>query len=426
MATFIGSSGSDTITGGFVSAGVTRTPPRSFPGAAADSIEGGGGNDSIDAGDGNDTLNGGAGNDTLVGGGGNDVLDGGANAGEARDRLSGGLGSDTLHGAGNDDLDGGRGADLLLWTNGGSEQNVLKGGTGIDTLKIVNALAELGGFSLASTGVEIIDGGGNPLNGTAGSNVFDFTGVSVVNIPSFHGNDGSDSITGNAANESLFGGSGNDMLVGAEGDDRLDGADGNDSLIGGIGNDSLVGGVGNDLMVGGAGNDTYTIGVGDTVNELAGEGTDLVLSAVTVGLGINLENLTLTDAAAVNGTGNELANRLTGNAGNNQLSGLDGSDTLIGGAGNDLLVGGVGADLFVFQGTAGNDTITDFIDTGGAEDDRIRIAGYGAALDSFADLNISFAGGNATIDLSADVPGAGVITLFGISGGLDAADFVFA
>lgn len=426
MATFTGTSGNDTITGAFVSAGVLRDPARSFPSAAADSLEGGAGNDFLDAGAGNDTLNGGIGNDTLVGGDGNDVLDGGTSASEARDRLLGGLGRDTLHGGGSDTLDGGRGDDLLLWTNGDSVQNVLKGGPGIDTLRIIDALAQLGGFSKASTGIEILDASGNPLNGSAASNLFDLTGVTVLNIPSVHGNDGNDSITGGTASESLFGGSGNDLLVGAEGNDLLDGAEGNDTLIGGLGSDSLTGGVGNDQMAGGAGNDTYTIGAGDSVTELADEGTDVVLSPVTLTLGANVENLTLTEAAAVNGTGNELANRLTGSASDNELRGLGGNDTLVGGGGNDLLIGGTGADLFVFQNSTGNDKIIDFTDINGASDDRIRIAGYGAALDAFADLNISFAGGNATIDLSADVPGAGVITLQGIAGGLDASDFVFA
>jgi len=42
-----------------------------------------------------------------------------------------------------------------------------------------------------------------------------------------------------------------------------------------------------------------------------------VQSSVNLHLGANVENLLLTGAASINGTGNALDNVLTGNAGNN-------------------------------------------------------------------------------------------------------------
>ncbi|MCZ8249461.1 MULTISPECIES: Calx-beta domain-containing protein [unclassified Microcystis] len=83
--------------------------------------------------------------------------------------------------------------------------------------------------------------------------------------------------------------------------------------------------------------------------------TDTLTAAVTTTLAANVENLTLTGAAAINGTGNAGNNVITGNSGNNILNGGAGLDTLTGGAGNDVF-------LFQFsQSTVANpDRITDF------------------------------------------------------------------
>ena len=68
-------------------------------------------------------------------------------------------------------------------------------------------------------------------------------------------------------------------------------------------------------MAGGAGNDIYVVdNVADVVTEAASAGTDRIDSSVTFTLGANVENLTLTGTAAINGTGNTLNNVLTGNS----------------------------------------------------------------------------------------------------------------
>ena len=106
-------------------------------------------------------------------------------------------------------------------------------------------------------------------------------------------------------------------------------------------------------MNGGLGDDLYIVdNVGDVAAEVAG-GIDTVQSSVSHTLSVNLENLTLTGAAAINGTGNARANVITGNGANNVLSGLAGNDTLSGGGGNDTLNGGTGADNM--NGGLGND-----------------------------------------------------------------------
>ncbi|MFM6025302.1 MAG: bluetail domain-containing putative surface protein, partial [Dolichospermum sp.] len=83
--------------------------------------------------------------------------------------------------------------------------------------------------------------------------------------------------------------------------------------------------------------------------------TDTLVTAATTILATNVENLTLTGAAAINGTGNAGNNVIIGNGANNILTGNAGNDTLNGGAGNDNLNGGDGNDLLL--GGAGNDTL---------------------------------------------------------------------
>lgn len=93
-------------------------------------------------------------------------------------------------------------------------------------------------------------------------------------------------------------------------------------------------------LIGGEGDDTYVVHSGsDEVVERAGQGTDHVRSSVSFDLAANVENLTLTGSAAINGTGNGLANAISGNGSANRI---------IGGAGADTLTGGGGPDRFVF------------------------------------------------------------------------------
>ncbi|MCU0548118.1 MAG: DUF4347 domain-containing protein [Leptolyngbya sp. Prado105] len=152
-----------------------------------------------------------------------------------------------------------------------------------------------------------------------------------------------------------FSGSSNaDSIWGGAGDDRLDGSSGNDLISGGAGTN---------ILIGGFGSDTYIIqSASDTITELAGQGTDKVISSVTYMLPANVENLTLTGSAAINGTGNSLANTLIGNAGNNRLVGGAGNDNLDGSLGADILIGGLGNDNYVVDNLA--DVVTEALNQG--------------------------------------------------------------
>lgn len=179
-----------------------------------------------------------------------------------------------------------------------------------------------------------------------------------------------------AGADTMFGSPAADRLLGHGGADTLSGGGGVDRLRGMAGNDTLNGQGGVDNMAGGAGNDRYIVNhASDVVTEVAGQGTDRVDTSVSYTLPANAENMVLSGAGVINGTGNGAANEMTGNAAGNVLSGLGGADTLSGeggadtlrgGAGKDTLYGGAGADKFDFNAVSesppgsGRDSIGDF------------------------------------------------------------------
>ncbi|MEO8858233.1 MAG: calcium-binding protein, partial [Burkholderiaceae bacterium] len=153
------------------------------------------------------------------------------------------------------------------------------------------------------------------------------------------------------------------IINGSDAADTLLGTALPDFMYGFAGNDKLNGRAGADTMMGGLGNDVYVVAdSGDTVVEEEDEGADLVQSNIDFTLGANLENLTLTGTASIDGMGNELRNRITGNAAANTLSGMDGNDTLNGGAGADLLIGGKGSDTYVVDNAG--DLAVELVDEG--------------------------------------------------------------
>lgn len=311
--------------------------------------------------------------------------------------LSGGAGSDTMSGGlGNDayvvDVAGDvlsesadEGIDLvqssIAWTLGAYFENLTLTGTG-SINGTGNALANV---LIGNVGANRLDGGvgADTMTGGAGNDTYVVDNVLDITVEAASG--GTDtvesSVTWTLASETenltltgtaSVGGTGNavnNTIRGNTGANALSGAAGNDSLVGGAGDDTLDGGIGTDTLVGGAGNDTFVVDVAtDVITEVAGEGTDTVVTAVTLTLGSTLENVTLAGTSGIGATGNASANVMIGNAGANALSGAAGNDALDGAGGNDTLIGGAGADGYVFGRGYGSDTIVENDATTGVKD----------------------------------------------------------
>ena len=187
-------------------------------------------------------------------------------------------------------------------------------------------------------------------------------------------------ILGTESDEDLIGSSGREQLYGYGGKDRLYANGGDDQLFGGAGNDLLDGGTGADVMYGGAGDDLYRVdNLADVVSETTVPGVDdggidTVESTITYSLGAFLEKLNLKGTAAINGTGNDLANKLAGNDAANVLSGRGGDDLMYGNGGDDILIGGAGSNEL--WGGAGSDTFVFNFPVAGSTD---RVKDFSAA-----------------------------------------------
>ena len=421
---------------------------------------------------GDDALTGTAAADVVLGVGGNDTLDGSAGA----DSMYGGAGNDTYV------VD--NAADQVIESNSSVHfATATRTATTVDAggIDLVRAAISyvLGSFveNLELTGAAALNGTGNGLNNL-------ITGNTAIN--SLSGGEGNDTLDGGAGADAMSGGIGNDVykidhindtvteaaaggtdrvesvlsyalgqnlenltltgtaaingtgndlanvIVGNSGANLLSGGGAADALTGDAGNDTLDGGAGADAMSGGLGNDVYRIDdVNDTVTEAAAEGTDRVESVVSYALGQNLENLSLTGSAAINGSGNTSNNVISGNAAANTLSGDAGSDQLVGGLGDDTLDGGIGNDILnggagndVMRGGAGNDSYT--VNANSTRDQVDEATTPGSGIDaggvdtinssiSYVLTSVSFVE-NLTLTGTANIAGTGTSTANTITG----------
>lgn len=288
-----------------------------------------------------------AGNDQIFGGEGNDRVQGG----NGDDDVDGGLDTDTLYGgAGNDDLNAG----ALPF------EDVLDGGSGIDTATIdYSNVINLG----TNESVRIVAVHANVPWSVL---VDGFLGVRMTRVERLN----------------IASGDNDDSLVGGNLGDTLDCGGGTDVVRGGNGNDAVIkswGDYGN--LDGGAGIDTLAVSGANLKSPddaLLFDAATATIASGTTTIG-GFQRFELFSIA-----GTDLGDTITTGDGGDQLFGFSGDDVLNGRGGADDIRAGDGRDRVDAGG--GNDTIDAMVvfgradgstaDTilGGAGDDHLFVA----------------------------------------------------
>ena len=289
--------------------------------------------------------------------------------------------------------DGTPNADILV---GRAGSNVVVGGSGNDVLDGVSGVAMTGG---AGDDLYIVESTTDSLSEAASA--------------------GTDTVVSYLSTYTL-GANVENLLLGSGGGKGIGNSLAN-TITGNSGANTLDGSTGADQLRGLAGNDIYFVdNLGDTVLEVTGGGTDTVNASLSWTLATGVEKLILTGSAALNGTGNTLANTLTGNSAVNQLTG---------GAGNDIYVVQNVGDTTIEVAGGGTDTVQSSISWSlASEVENLTLTGSAAISGNGNALANTLVGNTGANVLDG---GAGNDTLTGgadsdvLAGGTGADVFVF-
>lgn len=301
----------------------------------------------IEAGAGNDTVWGGTGTNILFGGAGSDLLVGGPGS----DYLYGGAGASTLAGgAGTNYLDAGAGPTAFLFATGEAATNTLAGfRPGVDHLDIVDGAGHaLSGSALtAILGTASADGAGGTVLHLSASNTLTLDGVA----PSALGSE----IFGSYASGLPTPPSGGDSGSGTGGPQSITLSTSGNDATGGSGLFTVEDDAGGNTIAGGAGGLDLTEAAGADVVATAPGAKDTLslVGADTVTAGGN-DTISALGAARVTQGGDPLT--FVGGAGTSTITGGSGQANITGGTGGVSVAGGTGS--MVIKNGGGPDTVT--------------------------------------------------------------------
>jgi Ca2+-binding RTX toxin-like protein len=414
-STVNGNQGNDTITVNAIAAFATSTI---FGGDGTDTInaanstvgvvvQGDAGNDNITGGTGNDSLTGGAGNDNLTGGLGVDSFQVDAGTDAVTD----------LGNGGNDEIDVAAGATANATVTAAytaqansSNANIINA-TASATLanNTLISFAGLTGNGVSLTGNAL----GLRLIGSAQSDTI----TAVAGANSITGGGGADSLQGGTGNNSFYFNT-NDVVAGEtvtfNGNDTF--AVASTTVFDSINAGALLTGLDRILINTGGVNAEFLSSQLSGLNLLVesdASGQALIVDASSnAGVAINLGGAAMTDVVGsiTGGTGNDT---ITGTNANDTITGAAGADVLTGGIGNDRFVFATAAQTkgASYAGTdttwANVDSITDFAGNAGAAGDQINL---GLGTNAFG-TGVTFTGATTANVTAVTIAGGAVANL---------------
>ncbi len=251
-----------------------------------------------------------------------------------------------------ENVEGSAGTDTIFAMTTGTNNNIINGNAGDDTIYGGNGNHTLNGGSGGETLGDLLAFTGSTnttLNLATSTATFGIYTNTFSNFERYQLGNGTNTITGSAGADGL--------VTGGTGADTFFASAGIDSFNGGAGTDTY-----NFSTATGAINVNLTLGANQIIDDGFGS-TETVTSVENV-TGSNFNDIITGTTGANTINGGDGDDTINGDAGADTLNGGNGADTIDGGADNDTIDGGAGNDII--NGGSGDDSIV-----GGTGDDTI-------------------------------------------------------